>query len=82
MVLETNLHYFVGESEHDGMFGPHPLLDVNYALRLPRIIIRACGVIFHLNVTLNVCRLSASRTISSVRGVLRTVFEVRPEMLQ
>lgn len=29
MILEVDLYDLVGESEHDGMLGSHPLLDVN-----------------------------------------------------
>lgn len=32
VVLEVNLHYLVGESKHDGVFGAHPLLDVHRAI--------------------------------------------------
>lgn len=32
VVLEVDLHDFVGESEHDCVFGAHPLLDLDFAL--------------------------------------------------
>lgn len=32
VVLEVHLHHFVRESEHDGMFGPHPLFDLDRAI--------------------------------------------------
>lgn len=31
MILEVDLDNFVGESEHDCVFGAHPLLDVDRA---------------------------------------------------
>jgi len=74
MVLKANLHYFVGESEHNSMLGPHPFLDVDYRLRLPRIIIRAWCVIFHFNVALYVSRFSTCRAVCPVCGVLWTIF--------
>jgi len=29
VILEINLHDLVAESEHDGVLGAHPLLDVD-----------------------------------------------------
>jgi hypothetical protein len=34
MVLEIYLHYFVAESEHNGMLGSHPFLDVDLTVRI------------------------------------------------
>lgn len=34
MVLEVNLDDLVAESEHDGVLGPHPFLDVDRASRV------------------------------------------------
>lgn len=30
VILEVDLHHLVGEAEHDGMAGAHPLLHINH----------------------------------------------------
>ena len=30
MVLEVNLDYFIGKSEHDSVSGSHPFLDIDH----------------------------------------------------
>lgn len=38
VILEVNLDDFVAESEHDGMLGPHPFLDVHGAWRILQLV--------------------------------------------
>ena len=38
VVLEVDLHYLVAQSEHDGMLGSHPFLDINGAGRVLQLV--------------------------------------------
>ena len=80
MVLEADLDYLVGEAEHYGMLRAHPLLNIHDWLALAPI--WAACFVFHLYIALHVCGLSASRPILTRSSVLRTIFEIGPEMLK
>lgn len=73
MVLETDLDYLVGEAEHDGMLGAHPLLNIDDRSSL--------ALILHVNIGLHVSAFPACGSI--VTRLLNIVcLEVRSEMLK
>ena len=45
VILETYLNYFIGEAEHDGVLGLHPLFDVDNGLG-----VRLHTLILHVDV--------------------------------
>lgn len=57
MILEADLDDLVGEAEHYGMLGAHPLLHVDNGLGFPahvRTSVSAAALFFHLNIAINV----------------------------
>jgi len=60
MILETHLHNLVGQSKHDGVLGPHPLLHIYYRSWATSLL---CSFISHFNIVINVSRLSTCRSI-------------------
>ncbi len=79
MILETDLYYFVAQSEHYGVFSAHPLFDIHNLFHL----LCARGFIFHLGIFNNICRFATGRTVYAlILGQSGIILKIRPKVLK